>query len=118
MYPDSFVTSHHFQALQELERVDRAFVAVDKEQIGACTIVVDRESPAASEEIREPARVVVVIFEALDVVLEGVDAGGGQQADLTHPPAEALAESVAPVESGSRTISFTVYEIFWVRFLK
>ena len=98
MSPNSFATFHLFQSLQEPERVDRAFLAVDEEQIGACSVVVDRESLAASEEIREPARVVVVIFEALDVVLEGVDAGGGQQADLTHPAAEALAESVAPVE--------------------
>ena len=73
---------------------------MDVEQVGAGgRVVVHREAPAAPEEVGEPGGVVVVLSEALHVVLEGVDAGGGQQAHLAHPAAEALAEPVAPVDA-------------------
>ena len=67
------------QAPQKLQRVDRAAGAVDVEQVGSGgRVVVHREAPAAPEEVGEPGGVVVVLSEALHVVLEGVDAGGGQ----------------------------------------
>ena len=68
-----------YLAPQELQRVDRASGAVDVEQVGSGgRVVVHREAPAAPEEVGEPGGVVVVLSEALHVVLEGVDAGGGQ----------------------------------------
>ena len=39
----------------------------------------------------------VIHVEPLDVVVQGVDGGGGQVAGLPHPAAQGLAEATAPV---------------------
>ena len=78
---------------------------MNEEQIGAGLVVVHREALAASEEIREPARVVVVVSEALDVVLEGVDGappdGGGVHVLLVgHPYVQSVGVIELAAEGG------------------
>ena len=54
--------------------------------------------PSPRETVGQPARVAVIVGQPLDVMLERVEAGGGEDAGLAHAAAEHLADAVHAVD--------------------
>ena len=62
------------------------------DEVGLDLVQVDRQ-PGLEQAFREPARPRVILGEPVDVVVEGVDAGGRDDPGLAHRPAEQVLEA-------------------------
>ena len=91
--PAAASSSHH--ALRPIRRGCRRGphdVRLDRREV-------DRYARAIGQRCRQRARPRVILGQALDVVVERVEAGGGEHAGLAHAAAEQLAQ---PARAGDR----------------
>ena len=89
------------QGLDHLVAGDAGAVRLEEHQIGLGLLhldAVDLRQPA-----RQRARIGVIVGEAVDVMVERVDAGRGANAGLPHRSAEALFPAPDVVDEGART---------------
>ena len=89
------------QGLDHFVAGDASAVRLEEHQIGLGLLHLD------AVDLRQPARqrprIGVIVGEAVDVMVERVDAGGRSNAGLPHRPAEALLPAPDVVDEGART---------------
>ena len=71
------------QALGEFRRVDAGPGRVEEHHVGVDAVMGEPEAGDVRQAPGQPRRVGVVVGQAIDVVLEGVDPGGGPASSIS-----------------------------------